>query len=537
MIHRPCSKDLTVARLLVILCLVCVGSGCLKVREHLVLRADGSGTVTIETQSAVPPDAVAMIRGRGGMNDYLCYPPLTKDDAMRLFPGGDFTVEAKETQGEAGYSGLTVEVAFKDVNALLASPYGRAHSMEITVRENSLRFTALCGLEGLVPVADAKDLGPMGEGVNLVEVRAKKNEMCLQFKATLPNKVQSSNGSGQGGSAEWKVDWPALEKAVKAAGMIGGRMTAACAADGLRFTPSAAPRLNLVRFGELKAGPTGAKQAGPDEKKVLQSVRFVPLFLRTKRYFDLIGENGAGERSLATLNGLLLIPRDVLPQRRGEVAIVEVVDDRGNDLRLQGESRPERSDDLRPYMEEAIVDTGAARPYPVSFSFKVPARDARQIARIKATVDLYYPSELRIVKLAGAIPKERVMEEGQSMRDRGLPLSDPELAKLGLPLSIMDARESGDMTAITVWGTAAGPVPSEIQVYDAEGAPWQSLATSYSQPGHYQCSLNIPGKPKPPLSLALLVSTTGKPVKAPISLEHVPITSQVKKPGASRSLP
>lgn len=520
--------------------ILCLGPGCLKVKEHLTLRADGSGTLTIEAQSVLPPEAMSSIRSSRAENPWLCYPPLTKEDAQQLFAGGQFTVKTKESKGEAGYAGLTTEVEFKDVNDLLGSPYGRAHSMEIAAKGDALTFTALCGLEGAALLGDAEGLEWMTDGLGVRELRRRKGEMSVHFKVTLPGKIGASNGKAENDGVEWTVDWPTLEKAVKAAGATGGKMSATCALDGIRFTPAGPPRPGLVRFNDLKAGPGGGKQAGPDEKKVLQSARFVPLFLRMERCFDLTGAGYGEARSMGVLNGWLLVPPEILPQRCGAAAVEEVIDDSGNDLQFHTDpTRRYPIYNFRLYAHMAASDMGPAQPYPVTLLFKAPGRETKEIARIKASIGLYYPTGMQVVKLAKPIGSELIADERSGGGNRlfeSQSLDSPELAKLGLSVALSYAMRSGNMIRLGMSITGQSSVVSHLQVYDADGAPWPSLAhTSMSgEEGSSDCHVMIPGKPKAPLSLALLVNTTGRAVKVPIAMQHVPLSSPAAGPAKEK---
>ena len=128
--------------------------GCFQVQDDLTLQADGSGTVKLTLHSNLPEELVGML----GMSPYgsgtaPMYPPANEAEARHFFPGKAFVLKVEQKDAAEGKS-LVVEAAFKDINALLASPYGRAHQLALTTNQNgTLRLRALSGGETLAQAA------------------------------------------------------------------------------------------------------------------------------------------------------------------------------------------------------------------------------------------------------------------------------------------------------------------------------------------------------------------------------------------------
>src|ERR1041385_9262705 len=139
---------------------------------------------------------------RMGASDAIVYLPMSESEAKKFFPGKAFTVTAKEEKvGESGRQ-LVVEAAFKDVNALLASPYARAHSLLFKVESGKLVLSALSGIEAAVRFAEMKDEGGMlgAELSGLANLEKFKAELRSELGVTLPNAVLASNGTKDGRS-------------------------------------------------------------------------------------------------------------------------------------------------------------------------------------------------------------------------------------------------------------------------------------------------------------------------------------------------
>src|SRR5881396_2759416 len=131
---------------ILLLTLLC---GCFKTKDELTLEADGSGSVRIETRTSLSAERLASL-GLGGRSRGLgegpIYPPITKAEASKFFPAKDFRLTVKEETGADREQVVVVEAIFKDVNALLASRYARAHALILTIETGQLRFQAASGL-------------------------------------------------------------------------------------------------------------------------------------------------------------------------------------------------------------------------------------------------------------------------------------------------------------------------------------------------------------------------------------------------------
>src|SRR5947207_5341225 len=139
--------------------------GCLQPKYELTLKADGSGKIRLEMRTRIPPEMLSAMNTQIDMggNDAVLYPPISEVEAKRFFPSKAFTVTTKEEKaGEQRI--LVIEAAFKDVNALLNSPYARAHALSLKIDAGKLQLKALSAIEAAAWFADAKDDGGMFGG-------------------------------------------------------------------------------------------------------------------------------------------------------------------------------------------------------------------------------------------------------------------------------------------------------------------------------------------------------------------------------------
>ena len=184
-------KQILAGLLLLALC------GCIKIKDEITLNADGSGTVRIETRSSVPTDlAQGMGMGRlGGAGNSVMYPPVSEIEARKFFPEKDFKITVTQSKADNGEVTTIIEAQFKDLNALLASAYGRAHQLSAKIAAGSLVVQGVSGMEAMARFADYKDETGMGAMAGMADLQKKKGEMRSEFRMTLPNAISASTGS------------------------------------------------------------------------------------------------------------------------------------------------------------------------------------------------------------------------------------------------------------------------------------------------------------------------------------------------------
>jgi hypothetical protein len=520
--------------------------GCFQVQDDLTLQADGSGKVKLTVHSSVPEDMIGMLgmsSGHGGGGAPI-YPPVNEGEARHFFPGKAFVLKVEQKDAAEGKT-LVVEASFKDINALLASPYGRAHQLALTTNQNgTLRLQALSGGETLAQAAQMKPEGDMdiGEMPGMEDAQKKKGEMRFEFQVTLPNTVTAANGARADKTVTWGAERAKCKDDNEFASKLSGVLEATCSADGLKFSPITPPRLGLAPFRDLTAGKMAGASPLPDTNQVVKAARFVPYALHVTRSLDLSGEGGGGG-SQAQLAGMVILPVDLAPQRWGAAKLEEVLDAKGNSLMPKEErdamsrtrhytsfgmrEEPDEEDDA----DAAKAKEPGEKEHPVALSFKAPEWKVKEIAKVKGVLELEYLGGSEVIKLSNAVPASLVMDMSNrssysfnSDSERGQ-ITDSRLAELGLSLRVDMAMAQSGMTTLSLETSGGKTALVDAQVFDAEGRPWPTtLVQPDSSGGEEQsCQLVVAGKPKPPFSLAVAVSGVGASVSVPIQVEHVPV--------------
>jgi hypothetical protein len=531
------------------LLLICL-TGCLQTKDELTLNADGSGKVRIETRTAAAganSAAFAAIAAEMGGQGPSVYPPTSAAEAKKFFPGKDFVLTTKQTNAENGDSVTVIEVEFKDINALLASPYGRAHQLAVDLDKDGLSVKGGTGLETAARLAEVKDdtgmMGMMGMmGATSGDLQKRAGEMRAEFRITLPNAVSSSNGTRDGKTADWTVERAKCKDAADFAQQLGAVAEARCAADGLKFTPVTPTRLALQPFAQLTPGASVSKAPALDTNKIAAAAKFVPYGLTVTRAVDLTGKSGMNQ-SQAQLIGAVVVPPEFTPQKWSEPSLQEATDAKGNDLKpkpnaegemggmnFEGNSfgQDSESDD------EAATNAAADVRHVVTFSFHPPDWKVKEIGRVKGTVTLHYFSGAEVVKLTNAIPSTWLMNMAQAMAGGGgvdtaeKHLNSPRLGELGLAISMEEGMTQSGMTTLQLEIKGSKGALVDAQVFDADGKPWPTLMQmeGAGMGDSSSCQLMIAGSPKPPLSLAFLASGAGSSVEVPVMVEHVPLTAK-----------
>jgi hypothetical protein len=531
-------------------------AGCLQTTDDLTLNSDGSGKVRIETRfPAAANSSVAMliaaVGSEMGGQGPLFYPPNSLQEAKRFFPGKDFVVNVHQTNADKGDILTIIQVDFKDINALLAGPYGRAHQLTVELDKEGLAVTGITAMETFARLAEMKPAGnsEMTEMMEMMEMsgmavsdlQKRAVEMRVEFRVTLPNPVTASNGKRDGKSAGWTMERAKSVDAAAYTRQLATVMEARCAADGVKFTPVTPVRLGLQPFPQLTPGAAASGASGPDTNKIAAAVKFVPYGLSVTRAVDLSG-HGGGE-SEAMLLGAVVVPQEFAPKKWGEPALQEAVDSKGNDLKPKASGDDEfrggrmginwfAQDEDADADEAAATNTSTDVRHLVSFSFRPPDWKVKEIARVKGLVALHYFAGAEVVKLTNAIPANWIVSEAQAMSGRmdrsEKKLNSPRLRELGLEISLQDGMAESGMTVFVMEVKGGKGALVDAQVFDADGRPWPTFMANQGggRGDETRCQMMIPGAPKPPLSLAFSASGTGSTVEVPILVEHVSLSSK-----------
>jgi len=536
---------------------ILAAAGCVKVKDHLTLSADGSGTVHLEAVSLLPQQAMAAA-GRGG-EGFSIYPPTSPHELDALFPEKDFEVKEyfrlDETEGPA----LVADIKFKDVNKLIASDYGKAHSLRLVREGGELVLKARTGVQAvgrfdLQAFAATAGEGPPPELMKgMTEASAK---LAAEFKITMPAavKVEGAGATAEGSTAIWSADRATIKDAAAAAEAFDVILTVRCPDAGVTFKPVPVARLDLEPFKDLKDAKL-TEAAAVDIEKVKAAARFVPVMLRVTRSFNLAGEGFQSENS-AVLTGAIVIPMALAPVHWGEAVLIEARDDRGTNLvpaKAEGyeyhyRQRMFSRSSSFPGVEGDEEEPGAAKKLPdpdvlqeLSFALNVPPPDAARIVLLKGSETLEYAGARHVVRLEGAIAKEVIPEVGpnrmmMSLGSATKPLAAPKLEALGVKLTVSASRGGGMTMVEIVTGLDASPV-AEVQVFDAAGRPWPTLPASIMNRGEDEGGSRrffVVGNPEGPLSLGLVLSAPGKSLVLPIELRDIPMTRDASAPPAAK---
>ncbi|MDX1565239.1 MAG: hypothetical protein R3236_07535, partial [Phycisphaeraceae bacterium] len=177
----------------------------MKVKDHLTIGPDGSGSVRIETTPRVDLDVENLSAALARARDRNHYPPLNRASALKLFPGDAFEVQVSRTEQD-GAATTVVTATFTDVNALLRSPYAEAHDLvlqkdpktqEITLRARS-GLAALGVFEEMAGSEDREQVDP-----RIIDAAKAMKKMHQVFMVTVPGQARSDGGDVSGQTVTW----------------------------------------------------------------------------------------------------------------------------------------------------------------------------------------------------------------------------------------------------------------------------------------------------------------------------------------------
>lgn len=492
--------------------------GCYQVEDDLTLNADGSGTVELTTIVAASVSTFD--------SDLIgIYPPVTEESVRDLFPEKDFKVNTEVELADDGSTHLKTKAAFKNADALLKSPYGKVHALNLTVETNVLQLRAISGMAWLSRRAAGTNTDEITSQIaGWSDLQKKSNQMRFSFKVTLPKPITSGNGASQGQAVSWAVE-AAKKSLAESAQFLNTPMEAACSAEGLTFTPKPTVRFNATTFNALPGGSLETASGGPDEKAILQAAKFRPKTLTITRTIAYSGFFGGQNQSV--LQGELVLPREMAPLQQGVPTVTEVQDNLGNDLTPprapKGQQRPDFQGN------NPGRKTGKEYRQPVNLQLMIPNWNATEITKLDATIDLNYFGGLQVLKITNAIKADWISSTRDLFNTRTI--SDPQLAKAGIKLSCSSQQLQLGRPTLEFRFQGSETVVMDAQLYDSSGNPVPQVCLPESQSLMQRgWSVLIPEQVTGPLSLALQTKGGKTQVVVPIHLEHVPVSDALKKP-------
>src|ERR1051325_10786429 len=288
--------------------------GCLDYTDKVTINPDGSGVVQVEARTTAPMEMFDMLSmGVMSEDNTTPFPPLTKRAAVKLFPAKDFEVSVADKSGDSETNHVVVEAKFKDIAALLNSPYAARRALSLKIEGDKLVFKAKSGFEWGQGQSIEDFVGNMQNMFSAGQNVDTNGLVRFQFEVVLPGAVAESSGAAQSGnSAKWVVDKSKLDPKQMIAKMDEA-LRATCPAAGIKFKPVAPIRLALENFNDL---PTNAVKATAtiDAEKVKAAAKFVPYSMHVTRTLDLSGAGGSGgQENAAVFTGAIILPAALTP--------------------------------------------------------------------------------------------------------------------------------------------------------------------------------------------------------------------------------
>lgn len=169
--------------------------------------------------------------------------------------------------------------------------------------------------------------------------------------------------------------------------------------------------------------------------------------------------------------------------------------------------------------------------YPVEFELNVPPRAARRIARLKGRVEMRYAGGKEIVRIPQAVRAEQIRKADLAAdiafsSEEGREVESDRLKALGLVLKVRQAVQLPGALLMGLEGEAEKTYVDEVQIFDADGRPVPSLGRQFGGGEHFHGQMWLFGTPRPPLSMAVVVTAGGESIALPLELKDVPLRNE-----------
>jgi hypothetical protein len=487
---------------LLALCLLAVS--CMQVDDHLQLAADGSATITLSVEGHDSLEQLRMARWQNaerlGQVAGLWYPPITADDAQRVFGGATLQVEA-------GERGLRLSARFDTVEALLASPYAQVHDLEISSDGARLLVRGRHGVGSLhgLDSYDSAAQPPFGLSA---ETLAAYRRWSHAWRLTLPGQEQAT-------SWELVADGSAPERSRLLALREGSVPLPA------GFPPLPAPWTPALHsWSQLVAGAVPPRLESARAVSA-QGLRAEILSLECRTTF-LYGDSWPDNE--ATLLLLVSMPKEQAFDEWPALSDLQIVDDQGNSLNKEDNS----ADPDQPSRGLVGLPEGhVGQVYRVNC--KAPGDQASGIASCSGALPIMLGERRQVV-----CPLESALPATLFSAPPKLPLTltlGGERAGSSLLVRGVTDQKFVQMLNLSLSGEPLRII--DILAYGADGQPWPSTYLGQRGTG---CMLLLWGRPSEELHLALRLQEAAGPAlrqEARFSVGPLPFPARPASPARS----
>jgi len=499
---------------------------CFDVKEHLVIHPDGSGSLSIEvkTDSDLYEVTADLGSDRWLSEARLNYPPTSMESMKVLFPGESFVIEKAPDDKTT----LKARVKFKDISAILNSPYAAVKSMDLSVDQGRLHMRTRTGFDGMAACRMADKLknhpqfGPM-----MTEMCANTDDAAYLFQVTLPAEAESQKGDAAGTKVTWNFSNGQAESADPDFTAV---IHASCSAKDIEFAPRGAARIDLRHFSALVSGKTHLRADLPSAADYRGQLRFQPLELLVTNSFAYTASPILTNR--ASLAGVITVPADLAPDQWGPVRLLKARDSDGTDLLFPVKKGPESAESQNPdWFDAGKVNSAESDQvhHPVTLQFRPPAWNSKAISLLSAKLDLVFYSSESIVKIENAVPENIIRDQTrpdsvEAGHRKSKRIIAPELEDAGIELFVEDAVDMGMALMVLVKTRAPHAVIEAIGFFDRQGQPLPGIVSdSQSEWGDDRQGFMaiLPGRPDPPLSMASKLRYGGEPVSVSFDINNL----------------
>lgn len=516
--------------LCLLMCLAC--TSCVEVKEHLTVRRNGSGQVTMEVHAQRQSRTMGFIMSPDfTSNPLFAYPPLIEEALATLFPPDTFRSTLSQPEAKSGELVLGARIEFDDIHDLIFSPYGRLKCLEIEKREKTIRFSGQSGMAAVIYALTADDLeGTPLSGLAREQLTAMRNELDYEFKLTLPGEIVAGNGNHTGENGVWRIKAASLKETEKLRAAGNKAFKAECAASAIDFTLKPQGNIGLRSFQDQKFYAFPAQREIPTLDRIRRSGRYDSRQLIIKRYFSIAGESIPSDQNICCLQGALVLPNDIAPKRLSWVKTVEVIDERGVTLLLN--KNAEESDYYCRNESPSQPKDETHTEFSINFPFGAPDWGTNKLRLFRGEIGMVYVTSHEVIQAADALPAAWIAGAKNHRR----PYSDrpnhrilsPRLDELGIEISVVEATALQDLLNLQLsihYDADSHCRLTGIQIYDSHGVPLPTypLRSDTGSRDRWMMQLAALGFSKGPLSMAVAVDIETDALTIPILLQDIAI--------------
>lgn len=389
---------------------LCLISGCIQMKDALILNADGSGTWQLTMTYGA--QLMGMMESGGNMDHDIF---MHRDQLEKVVKGiKGARIASYDLQKEPEEMTVSMKIAFDSIEEMMSSEMGKPIGWYFEKRDNLFVATLSKGL--METKNNSDDTIQMGGQEQFAMIKGMMMGMKVQRQIVLPNTITTTNAmKRKGRAAGWVMEIKPDTKEEEFTKLSELKPEAVCLLKGITFKLPLKPSGPKPALDAVKTDPaTASKLAGQ------VNIKPTSLTITRRKTYEEKPKGFFGGPMSTTLSLALQWPENLRPVGYTDLQVEEAIDDTGTALKCTSSS----GDQVHNFnLQHDKTDTVS-----LDLNFKAPPPKNASSISLRGSITLHIPGEMAPVK----VPNIKTMV--------GKQISTPGVEHLQMTLKSLDDK-------------------------------------------------------------------------------------------------